>query len=645
MRGNIVNIAASIARQSKKALATGMVAVARNVGLSVDKAIADNESLKSSAHHSTVLAQPVRKFSSNVDIGLPLSENLRRAILNKDVKMLKMYLGSPDIAHYVNEAVEGFTPLALAVIEGDVDMVNALINTHAIVDFGQAKTGKTPLHFAVEGGNLDIINILLEAGANPQALDVNGISPIHQAYKNRDLYYNMLFSTDGGSMIPPSSAIAEFGKTDHEKVINVLGGNVDLHRAYLEKKKEINDANKVFMDPRDAVLFTETLATKIPELEISPSGDLQEAEKPQKEESTRISEAGLAGGFYGSIIRSANQGKVPANPQEGSPPAPDNTTVNRPLTPVEEFLRKANGPAEVPNVDILTKETFSEIARRAKVLAEKAAEKAEEFAARSYHQEPTFPPILPDDQEQNAQQIPEIDEVVRKGNVEELISALRDFRDEHGELPLYTAAKMGHTQAVKMLLSDPNQIKTMNWVDYSTQVNPLYIAAEQGHVGVVKALIEAGARTEIPNSQETLVGIAARFNSKGALDVMEILLEAGVDPNQAIHTPPIHHAVKYNNLEKVKLLIEHGADIDSLDRLGFTSLMKAASSENFEMVGQLIDLGASCSIERNEQTVYEIASEEMQEFLRKKTKESRSPSPNPLSPDSSDRRGGNDKER
>ena len=48
-------------------------------------------------------------------------------------------------------------------------------------------SGRTALHYAVDLENIDLIDILLEHGANPDAEDENGASPMDEAEYNEGL--------------------------------------------------------------------------------------------------------------------------------------------------------------------------------------------------------------------------------------------------------------------------------------------------------------------------------------------------------------------------------------------------------------------------------------------------------------------------
>ncbi|WP_341911364.1 ankyrin repeat domain-containing protein [Polaromonas sp. YR568] len=71
----------------------------------------------------------------------------------------------------------GESPLMLAAIKGQLDMVAALIKRDADVN----KTGWTPLHYAASKGHLAIMNLLLENHAYIDAESPNGTTPLMMA--------------------------------------------------------------------------------------------------------------------------------------------------------------------------------------------------------------------------------------------------------------------------------------------------------------------------------------------------------------------------------------------------------------------------------------------------------------------------------
>lgn len=95
------------------------------------------------------------------------------------------------IAHY---QYQGDTALHLAAAGHLVSMVELLLRAGANVD-ATNRRGATPLHYACDGGPLmpgwnaraqaDTIGLLFRAGAKVDARDSNGTCPLHRAVRNR----------------------------------------------------------------------------------------------------------------------------------------------------------------------------------------------------------------------------------------------------------------------------------------------------------------------------------------------------------------------------------------------------------------------------------------------------------------------------
>ncbi|PLC62302.1 hypothetical protein B7L68_07655 [Thermoproteus sp. CP80] len=70
--------------------------------------------------------------------------------------------------------------LRIATYKGDVRRVKELLEKGADPN-AQDEDGSTPLHAAAFGGHVDVVRLLLEQGANPNAKDKHGFTPLHDA--------------------------------------------------------------------------------------------------------------------------------------------------------------------------------------------------------------------------------------------------------------------------------------------------------------------------------------------------------------------------------------------------------------------------------------------------------------------------------
>jgi ankyrin repeat protein len=95
-----------------------------------------------------------------------------------------------------------------------------------------------------------------------------------------------------------------------------------------------------------------------------------------------------------------------------------------------------------------------------------------------------------------------------------------------------------------------------------------------------------------------LHGAAEGGEGESFVRIVKMLLDHGADVNAASHigNTPLMRAVKFeNNLPIVTLLLEHGADVkkqESSDSFGYTALHESVIHGNAEIVKALLDHGA-----------------------------------------------------
>ncbi|XP_049640760.1 ankyrin repeat and SOCS box protein 3 [Suncus etruscus] len=204
----------------------------------------------------------------------------------------------------------------------------------------------------------------------------------------------------------------------------------------------------------------------------------------------------------------------------------------------------------------------------------------------------------------------------REGNVKVLRKLLQkghsvDIADNRGWMPIHEAAYHNSVQCLQMLIhadSSENYIKTKTFEGFCA----LHLAASQGHWKVVQILLEAGADPNVTTSEETTPLFLAV--GSGRIEVLKLLLEGGANVSGS-HSlcgwNSLHQATFQENTEMVKLLLKKGANKECQDDFGITSLFVAAQYGKFESLRLLISSGANVNCQAlDKATPLFIASQE-----------------------------------
>jgi ankyrin repeat protein len=145
--------------------------------------------------------------------------------------------------------------------------------------------------------------------------------------------------------------------------------------------------------------------------------------------------------------------------------------------------------------------------------------------------------------------------------------------------------------AVQILIDAKADVNAQNNTGYT----PLILTTE----GLVaKLLIENGA--DLAKKDEdgyTALHVAC---VKGAVDVVQILIDAKADVNAQNNVGQTPLMDSIDNLEVAKLLIESGADLEVKDDDGDTALHYACDEGATEVVQLLIDAKADVNARNNE---------------------------------------------
>jgi pectate lyase len=177
-------------------------------------------------------------------------------------------------------------------------------------------------------------------------------------------------------------------------------------------------------------------------------------------------------------------------------------------------------------------------------------------------------------------------EAVNSGDIKLLQSVLDEGADVNEEGPegtaLHYAVGKGDTQVVQLLIAHGADV---NAEGRHPQGNtPLHVATRQGKREIAILLINRGADINIKNSAgKTPLDLATSGNRS---EIAKLLIEKGAVVNN------IHTAVSFENIEKVRSLVETGVDVNEKDDSGMTPLLRAVAGKHTEVAEFLIESGA-----------------------------------------------------
>jgi len=175
-----------------------------------------------------------------------------------------------------------------------------------------------------------------------------------------------------------------------------------------------------------------------------------------------------------------------------------------------------------------------------------------------------------------------------------------NIRSEKQKLtPLISAACCGSLDAVKVLIEAGADVDAQS----STGNTALMLAIDRGKIDVATTLIDSGANLEIKGQKGwTALHNAASGGDKGYREVAEALLKANasVDALSETMLTPLHEAAGKSLTDLVRLLVDHGANVNARDKFNNTPLrMCASNAQSFasldsfkQTVQTLLDAGA-----------------------------------------------------
>ena len=189
-------------------------------------------------------------------------------------------------------------------------------------------------------------------------------------------------------------------------------------------------------------------------------------------------------------------------------------------------------------------------------------------------------------------------QAVQDKDTEAVLSLLKQQVDVNapgpdGATALSWAVHSDDLSTANLLISAGASVNTAN----ENGVTPLWLACYNGSAPMVERLLEAGAD---PNAGHLPAGETAllRCASTGNVDAVKSLLAHGADVNakeKAAQTA-LMWALEERHPEVARVLIEHGGDVNAVSEGGFTPLLFAARQGDVDSGRLLLEKGANLSV-------------------------------------------------
>ncbi|KAK4175285.1 ankyrin repeat-containing domain protein [Triangularia setosa] len=163
---------------------------------------------------------------------------------------------------------------------------------------------------------------------------------------------------------------------------------------------------------------------------------------------------------------------------------------------------------------------------------------------------------------------------------------------EKGTTALHLAATHGlEEKAIERMLSAGFEVDARDIDD----MTPLMLASKFGHVAAVKTLLQHNANPKLSDTKwnQTPLMWAAEFKQDQVIESLCEKSDVNVRGWNGVEMMAIHFAARSGIVKSVKILLEHGAEIDAVDsKYGQSPLCWATEAGHLEVVKTLIRAGA-----------------------------------------------------
>ena len=206
------------------------------------------------------------------------------------------------------------------------------------------------------------------------------------------------------------------------------------------------------------------------------------------------------------------------------------------------------------------------------------------------------------------------------------IGKLKDFLDNNPDFDisvhsknnfkdtgLHIAAVRGNTEIIRILLfyGADKDSKNVN------ENSPLHLAASYGHIEIVKILVSNGAKVDSLNFFGDTPLLRSIYN--GEITIAKYLIDHGakVNARNNFGNSIMHEAVRSKCYEMIDFVSFHAKSmINVADKYGNTPYHNACANGNIDFVYYFLENNAKNSLNKNNQSPYDIANCDLKVIIR-----------------------------
>jgi ankyrin repeat protein len=186
-----------------------------------------------------------------------------------------------------------------------------------------------------------------------------------------------------------------------------------------------------------------------------------------------------------------------------------------------------------------------------------------------------------------------------------------DLKNSDGATPASIAQTAGQTEVASLLQSFTTVSVLQPGVSNDQLGQNLIVAASNDKLDVFQHLLQQGASINATTGDGATSLMDAADH--GSIDIAKYVLgipHVNTEAKNNIGWTAVMFAARRSNTDMMKLLLDHGCNIDARDVNGTTPLMTAIRSKQHDMVAYLINRGADLDLKDNwENTALMIAAD------------------------------------